>query len=110
VRYAILNDKREVVPVDDVLTWGRWFEEHRKARIVKQDIFFGDVGVDSLETFDLGMNHSWHPEGSPEWFETMIFNGPLDGDTWRCESWEQAEAQHARAVEYAKVGVVPEGA
>jgi hypothetical protein len=105
MNFAILKG-HEVVSVDDVLTWGRWFQEHRGARIVKQDIF-GDVLV---STVFLGMNHSWHPEGPPEWFETMIFNGPLDGDIWRCETWDQAEAQHARAVEYAKAGAVPEGA
>ena len=68
--YAILNEKREVVPVD-VVTWGKWFEEHREDRVVKQEI----VGGVRVSTVFLGLDHSFGG-GDPLWFETMIFGGP----------------------------------
>lgn len=95
MRYAILNEKREVVPVDDVITWGKWFEKHD--RIVKQETI-GDVKV---STVFLGLDHSFG-SGPPDWFETMIFNGRHDGYCERCETWDQAEAQHAQAVKLVK--------
>jgi len=41
--------------------------------------------------------------GPPLLFETMIFNGPDDGEYQeRCSTWEEAEAMHERAVHVAQ--------
>lgn len=58
----------------------------------------------TVSTVFLAINHGFH--GGDLWFETMIFGGPNDGEMWRYETYEQAEAGHAHAVEVAK-GKVP---
>ena len=34
----------------------------------------------------------------PLWFETMIFGGKRDGEQYRYETWEEAEANHWKLV------------
>lgn len=98
-RYFILDDQHQLQAVD-MLTWAFWLEEERGKRIVKQEtvgrfwistVFLG-LGLD-----DLGIGHH------PQLFETMAFRGPEQermsaGFTARMDSWEEAEATHARAV------------
>ncbi len=93
--YAILSG-HVVVPTADVLVWAKWFEEHTKERIVKQETIEGLY----ISTVFLGMNHGFGGKRSL-WFETMIFEAEaleLDQDMWRCATWAEAEAQHAEAV------------
>jgi hypothetical protein len=97
-RYAILNEKREVVPVDDVLTWGAWFE--KAERRVAETI----IGNVRISTVFLGMNNAFHPNDPAGWFETMVFGGKLDQDQWRCETWDQATAQHGVAEALVRAG------
>ena len=55
--------------------------------------------VETTSTVFLGLDHRFIDDGPPLLFETMIFGGDGDKDQWRCSTWEQAEAQHRRAVE-----------
>ena len=92
-RYFVLDGK-EVVPVDDVLTWARWFEQHPDRRVAQTTIG-GDILV---STVFLGLNHAWSP-GPPLLFETMVFNLPeADDITARYSTWAEAEAGHQAAV------------
>ncbi|SRR5216683_5278951 len=91
-------DGHTPVPCDDLFEWGRWIEEHRDERIVKQDTLAGDVLV---STVFLGLDHSFG-RGKPVLFETMIFG--LDDDKYqrRYSTWGDALEGHAQALAFAK--------
>jgi hypothetical protein len=87
---AVLVNKK-VVPVDDLLTWAKWYETAN--RHVADDL----IGPVRVSTVFLGLDHGFL--GRQLWFETMIFGGEHDGWQDRYETWEQAEAGHRRALE-----------
>lgn len=94
----ILKDKK-VVPVDDVLEWGKWFESADRA--VKQETVNGLW----VSTVFLGLDHGFG-SNEPLVFETMVFSkdGKDLDDSYqmRCSTWEQAEKMHTKAVRWAK--------
>jgi hypothetical protein len=92
----ILDKDRNVVPVDDVLTWGHWFDKHRKERIVEQTY----VGKVKISTVFLGLDHNFMGlSQKPVVFETMVFGeGGTELETERCSTWREAEDMHARHV------------
>jgi hypothetical protein len=98
-------DGRNPIPCADFMTGARWFETSDR-QVAKTD--FGDVRV---STVFLGLDRSFG-EGPPLLFETMIFGGPFDQDKYqeRCSTWEEAEAQHAEAVEVARQSLNRPGA
>lgn len=91
----ILEGKKPV-PASDLLSWARWFETAER-HVAQTEL--GDVRV---STVFLGLDHSFG-SGDPLLFETMIFGGPRDGYQERCSTWEQAEAEHAKAVGLATI-------
>lgn len=94
--YAVL-DGHTVVPVTDRLVWDLWWAtQGREERRVARD----RVGDASVSTVFLPLNHQTSPDGPPLWFETMVFwdGGPLDQETERYETWEEAEEGHRRMV------------
>lgn len=120
-RYIL--DGHTAVPEPDLLLWGRWFEEHCKERIVKQENV-GDVWISTVFlALDHGFFFSTTKYVPPVLFETMVF--PRDRLRWllrclrflgvrwrmrrkesmrelalaRCSTWDEAEAQHAAMVE-----------
>src|SRR5215813_6557788 len=88
---------RNPIPCTDFMTRARWFETSDR-HVAKTD--FGNVRV---STVFLGFDRSFG-QGPPLLFETMIFGGCFDQDKYqeRCSTWEEAEAQHAEAVEVAR--------
>lgn len=104
--YYILDDKGEVVPVDDVLLWAAWFEAHPEARVVKQDYVEGEThtveifgrehhqGV-GVSTVFLGLDHNHFGAGPPILWESMVFGTALDGEQQRYASREEALQGHA---------------
>jgi hypothetical protein len=95
-KYWILKDKK-IVKVDDVLTWGRWFETS-KDRIVAKEY----VGPYHVSTVFLGIDHSFGGK-KPLLFETMIFGGEFDENEYqeRYSTYRQAEKGHKKALELA---------
>ncbi len=81
---------RKVVPAD-LNTWARWFEQGPGVRRVGDDTINGV----RISTVFLGIDHSWRTDGPPLLFETMVFGGVLHEACERCETYDQAEAQHA---------------
>ena len=107
-KYAIINPDGSVRPVP-MMEWARWFEacndksyKEGGRRIARTEFPDGTY----ISTVFMGMNHRWG-EGAPEWFETMIFGGPHDSECWRCSTFEEAETDHARAVELAQQPPTP---
>jgi hypothetical protein len=90
--FYILDDDHNLIPAD-VLTWGRWFENAAN-RIVAQT----QVGSLFVSTVCLGIDHNFMRVGPAQVFETMIFADGDGSDCWRCATWQEAEAQHARTV------------
>ncbi len=86
----------------DLMTWARWFEKAGADRIVAKT----DIAHVNVSTVFLGLDHQYG-EGPPHIFETMIFGGPEDGWTERCETWEQAEEMHRRAIAVAEAAFEP---
>ena len=82
----------------DLMTWARAFEFSNPSHIVAKT----DVGDSRVSTVFLGLNHNYFDDGPPLIFETMIFGSSLDQYLERCSTWEEAEAQHAVAVQKAK--------
>jgi hypothetical protein len=93
LRWYILDHERHPVQVDDVLTWGRWFELTENRHVANDHL--GEVWV---STVFIGLDHRYG-DGPPLIFETMIFGGgPLDGMMWRYSTWDDAETGHRMAV------------
>lgn len=90
--YILGPDGRTPVKAASTLEWGRWFEVNRETRVVAA---WTDNGV-TVSTVFLGSDHQWLPGGKPLLFETMIFGGPDDQDTWRYSTWDEAEAGHMK--------------
>jgi hypothetical protein len=83
----ILKDRR-VVPAS-IEEWYRFLQS--PDRIVGV-LTFNDVTV---STVFLGVNHGYG-DGPPLVFETMVFDGPMDGYEERCSTWQEAEEIHER--------------
>src|SRR3990167_5954569 len=77
------------------MTWAKWFEKARHDRVVART---NVVPGSDVSTVFLGLDHQWG-DGPPLIFETMVFGGPLDQETERYSTWEEAEAGHAQMVE-----------
>lgn len=82
----------------DLLTWAEWFGVSDNRRVG-----FDRIGDVEVSTVFLGINMNWRCNGDPVLFETMIFRGPLDQDTWRYATYDQAERGHQEAVTQAKI-------
>ncbi len=96
-------DNRKVVPAD-LETWARWFEQGPSLRRVAHDTINGA----RISTVFLGIDHGFG--GRPLLFETMVFEGELDGVCERCETYEQAEAMHAEVCERVRATTTGESA
>lgn len=96
----------------DMMTWARWFEDFDKRQIAETiiddtptEITIGFPGRERtymrpkirVSTVFLGLNHNLH-DTEPVLFETMVFGGPLDQETWRYSSYDEAERGHEEAV------------
>lgn len=93
---------REAVPCDDLLEWGKWFE-NREARKIAADTV-DDVRV---STVFLGLDHAFG-DGPPLLFETMVFGGPHDQWQDRYSTYDEAEAGHKRVLDAVREGQDPE--
>ena len=110
----ILDKDKNVIPSNDVVGWGKWFEtaDRRVARTVLNN---GKL----VSTVFMGLDHNFCGEGPPLVFETMVFPyipwwktylvrwfprlavrqgwskwGDLDCE--RTASWSEAEVAHGK--------------
>lgn len=99
--YKLIN--RKVVPFefnlfDNPIEWAKENHKYHAMRIRRvRNTFKGDVQISTIFlTTDHGINHD-----KPLVFETMIFGGKQDHETFRCFTWRQALKQHRHAVKLA---------
>lgn len=93
--YAILQDG-QVVPVEDVLIWARWFDNDDNRRVAETYI-----RTTRISTTFIGLNHAFVPDAPPLWFETMVFDPEgreLNGEIERYGTLEEARLGHERMV------------
>jgi hypothetical protein len=83
--FYILVDKK-TVPCT-LWAWSNYFK--KKDRVLQQT----HVGKAMVSTVFLGINHRFGA-GLPLLFETLVFDGPLDGEMERYTTWEEAMAGH----------------
>ena len=74
--------------VTDVLVWAKYQES------TDRKVAHTTLSRTNVSTVFLGIDHNFLEGGTPLWFETMVFGGPLDGEQHRCQTWKQAEAMH----------------
>jgi hypothetical protein len=108
-RYIL--EGHEAVPCVDLLTWGRWLEDHRAECGVAHEQF-GDYEVSTI-FIGLDMNLWRLRDGDnapPMLFETMVFSGfDRAGGIQacaRCSTWTQAEIQHERLARQFRLAAV----
>lgn len=93
---------KKPVKVDNLSEWGKKYSDTRR---VAQTM----VGPYRVSTVFLGIDHNHFRDGPPLLFETMIFddskvrrrNQELDYQK-RFSTWEEAEAGHDKAIDYAR--------
>lgn len=91
-RYWIL-DGHTPVPTRSVLEWGQMFE--RMDRHVARDIVEQpESDPVTVSTVFLGIDHNFFGSGPPLLFESMVFGGPLDEETYRYPTWDAAAEGH----------------
>lgn len=89
--YYYILDGHTPVLVDDLVTWGKWFE------LADRTVAKAHVGDSEVSTVFLGADYSWG-DGPPLLFETLVFGGPLADEMERYSTWEQAIAGHEAMV------------
>ena len=93
----ILHGKTPV-RCENPLEWSMWFQ--KADRVVRQTQT-QEVVVSTVFT---GIDHSYELNSIPLLFETVIFGGEHDGETWHYHSWEGAEEGHKAACIVAGIG------
>lgn len=102
-KYWIL-DKDHAVVEAGLMEWARFFEDHKNRRVR-----LTSVGPRIVSTVFLGLSHNFDDLDQPlSIFETMVYGISKDSksefmDTQlRCDTWEQALAQHEAVIEQVK--------
>jgi len=84
---------RKPFPEPDIYKRAEWFETAN--RVVRRTIIVAPSVT--VSTVFLGLDHQFGG-GPPLLFETLIFGGDHDGDTWRYSVWNEAMRGHERIV------------
>lgn len=82
----ILKDKK-AIPCNDILEWGKMMQNNEARRVA-----FNKIREIDISTVFIGLDHAIY--GSPMIYETMVFGGEMDQETYRYSTWEEAEQGH----------------
>lgn len=93
----ILNDDRKPVACD-MVAWSMWMSIHWADRIVSKT----NIGGSTVSTVFCGLDHSFGSSDRPVLFETMIFTDDGGDYSSRSCTWDEAVAEHNKAVEKIK--------
>jgi hypothetical protein len=94
------NHKPVSIRWDQVKEWEKWYQDINNRRIARTEI--NNLLV---STVFLTIDHGW--SGTPQWFETMVFEDIDIGTDKFCrryETWEQALKGHDEVVQMVKEG------
>jgi hypothetical protein len=106
----ILDDNNNPQHCPDALEWSLWMHSHDRTvevtRLSDKNLF--------VSTVFLGINHSFHLEGTPILFETMIFPLKEGGEIWsedlyccRYATYQEAKDGHAETLKAIHDGTLP---
>lgn len=96
--YYILDSNHNILLEPDVAKFGQWFSNNNN-RVVAKDNFKDRHGNEvKVSTMFLGIDHSFSQNRPPILFETMIFGGDFDQDTYRYSTWDEAVKGHKKAL------------
>ena len=84
----VLNANRSVTKMTDLIEWATRFGQDN--RVVAKT----EHGGITVSTVFLGIDHNLGSYGPPLLFETMVFGGLRDGQTYRCSTYLEAERTH----------------
>ena len=102
----ILNAAGEPEACPDLLTWVMWMETSREQRVLARDRDEGPGAPDiSVSTVFLGLDQNHSEEGPPILWESRVFGGPLDTETWRYTSREEALVGHQELCQRVKLAL-----
>ena len=93
-----LKDRQVVEATMEEWSRDRAHRDHIVAQWTLGDVF--------VSTVFLGLDHRFGGKGPPQFFETMVFEGPCHGHQERCSTWAEAEAQHERVCAMVKARVL----
>lgn len=97
--YMLVNGK--IVGTDDVIEWGRWFENIEN-RIVEQT----EIDGVRVSTIFLGIDHSFNfGKRKALLCETMVFGGDHDDYQERYATLGEAKQRHAAIVDAIRKGL-----
>lgn len=99
MKYYILDENHQVVEADMFIA-NAWLSSNDRKRVA-----LDEIGEFVVSTVFLFFDHSFHNDGPPILFETMIFsdnNMKLEGYCERYCTWVEAMEGHQRAIEIAK--------
>ena len=83
----------------DLREWNSWMGDNPNRRIVAQrQLKTADITVSTV-FLDIDHNFMNRSRTGPILFETMIFGGRHDGETWRCSTIDRAREYHAAALD-----------
>jgi hypothetical protein len=85
----------------------RWGELH--ADLAYLHVRATVVGEAEISTVWMGIDHNFSGEGPPIIFETMVFDGEMDGYQWRYATEAEAIAGHDEVVERVRAKVTNGG-
>ena len=101
MNFYVLNSEHQVIDVsDDVRRWSEFFEVLDNRRVNHTEV----TDKVTVSTVFIGIDHRFDNKGPPLLFETMIFGGHFDQETWRYSSWDDAEIGHQMAVKKVREG------
>lgn len=91
----ILKDKVPVLE-PDLEKWAKWFSNNKRSIAADQ------IGESLISTVFIGIDHNFFPGGESLLFETMVFDGPLDGEQERYHTWDEAVKGHEEMLKRVK--------
>ena len=94
MKFHILDENKNVVPVESLTKFLEWANGHPKLYLVAEDEACGS----RVETIFLGVDRRDDFSETSLFFETAIFGGKLNGLWRRYATWAEAEAGHAEAL------------
>lgn len=96
LRWFILDENGEAVGLTDVHTVMRWERVNGHKRLIAYD------QIQGADVSTVLLSHAQLANALP--FETLIYGGPHDGQTWKWADRKAAEAGHARVVSALETG------
>jgi len=90
----VLDADNNPVKVATIEEWARFFENDSNRRVGFTQI----TSQVEVSTVFLGIDHRFGGDGPPILFETIVFGGDDDENTWRYCTWDEAKAGHDRVV------------